>query len=90
MGANWGSVATVPAMCAEMKSKRLFVRQDVLSLGDVSSLRAVVNGTARLGQGVRREAESEGSRDRFEKFDCCVCFEDVVESFHHENRGTNI
>src|SRR3954453_12873385 len=39
----------------------LFARH-VLSLGDASSLRAVVNGTARLGQGVRREAESEGSR----------------------------
>ena len=35
---------------------------NVLSLGDASSLRAVVDGTARLGQGVRREAESEGSR----------------------------
>ncbi len=40
---------------------RLFARH-VLSLGDESSLRAVVNGTARLGQGVRRETESEGSR----------------------------
>ena len=39
----------------------LFARH-VLSLGDGSSLRAVVNGTARLGQGVRRETESEGSR----------------------------
>ena len=39
----------------------LFARY-VLSLGDESSLRAVVNGTARLGQGVRREAESEGSQ----------------------------
>jgi hypothetical protein len=39
----------------------LFARH-VLSLGDESSLRAMVNGTARLGQGVRREAESEGSR----------------------------
>ncbi len=38
----------------------LFARH-VLSLGDESSLRAVVNGTARLGQGVRRETESEGS-----------------------------
>jgi hypothetical protein len=36
----------------------LFARH-VLSLGDASSLRAVVNGTARLGQGVRREAESD-------------------------------
>ena len=39
----------------------MFARH-VLSLGDASSLRAVVNGTARLGQGVRREAESEGSQ----------------------------
>ena len=38
----------------------LFARH-VLFLGDVSSLRAVVSGTARLSQGVRREAESEGS-----------------------------
>ena len=41
----------------------LFARH-VLSLGDASSLRAVMGGTARLGQGVRREAESEGNRCR--------------------------
>lgn len=41
----------------------LFARH-VLSLGDGSSLRTVMSGTARLGQGVRREAESEGSRCR--------------------------
>lgn len=39
----------------------LFARH-VLFLGDGSSLRAVMSGTARLGQGVRREAESEGSQ----------------------------
>jgi hypothetical protein len=55
--------------CGQVRSARpgfapagllLFVRH-VLDLGDASSLRAVVTGTARLGQGVRREAESEGS-----------------------------
>jgi hypothetical protein len=34
----------------------------VLDLGDRSSLQAVVSGIARLGQGFRREADSEGSR----------------------------
>ena len=38
----------------------LFVRH-VLDLGDASSLRAVVTGTARLGQGVRREANRKGA-----------------------------
>ncbi len=41
----------------------LFARH-ALNLGDVSSLRTVMSGTARLGQGVRCEAESEGSRCR--------------------------
>src|ERR1051326_7030990 len=45
----------------ETRRGYLFARH-VLGLGDGSSLRAVVTGTARLGQGVRREAESEGSR----------------------------
>jgi hypothetical protein len=49
------------ATCSPRQVALLFARH-VLSLGDASSLRAVVNGTARLGQGVRREAESEGSR----------------------------
>ena len=34
----------------------------VVNLGGASPLRAVMTGTARLGKGVRREAESEGSR----------------------------
>lgn len=41
----------------------LFARH-VLNLGGASPPRAVMTGTARLGQGVRREAESEGSRRR--------------------------
>jgi hypothetical protein len=38
----------------------LFARH-VLNLGGASPLWAAMTGTARLGQGVRREAESEGS-----------------------------
>jgi hypothetical protein len=41
----------------------LFARH-VMNPGGVSPLWAVVTGTTRLGQGVRREAESEGSRCR--------------------------
>ena len=41
----------------------LFARH-VLNSGGASPLWAVVTGTTRLGQGVRREAESEGSRCR--------------------------
>ena len=39
----------------------LFVRH-VMRVGGVSPLRAVMTGTARAGQGVYREVESEGSR----------------------------
>ena len=41
----------------------------VVFLGGASPLRAVMTGTARLGKGVRREAESEGSRGRKLGFD---------------------
>ena len=49
------------AEVAKAASAILFARH-VLNLEGESPLRAVVTGTARLGQGVRREAESEGSR----------------------------
>ena len=39
----------------------LFARH-VMRVGGVSPLRAVMVGTARAGQGVHREVESEGSR----------------------------
>jgi hypothetical protein len=53
----------VPLLSGRRSAVFLFARH-VLSLGDGSSLRTVMSGTARLGQGVRREAESEGSRCR--------------------------
>jgi hypothetical protein len=40
----------------------VIVCQHVVFLGGASPLRAVMTGTARLGKGVRQEAESEGSR----------------------------
>src|SRR5262245_2949359 len=58
-----GPAAVLRVQPAGYPAGFLFARH-VLCLGDASSLRAVVNGTARLGQGVRREAESEGSRNR--------------------------
>jgi len=43
------------------ESGALLFARHVLFLGGASPLRAVVSGTARLGQGVCREVESEGS-----------------------------
>jgi len=44
----------------QLSNTNLFARH-VLYLGGENSLRAVMSGTARLGQGVHREVESEGS-----------------------------
>ena len=44
------------------KAREHFVCQAWCYSGGASPLRAVMTGTARLGKGVRREAESEGSR----------------------------
>ena len=53
-GQKKGASRTHPTLCA----------RHVVILGGASPLRAVMTGTARLGKGVRREAESEGSRCR--------------------------